>query len=101
MATRVYVIGTCDTKGDELRFACDCLRRAAAKPVLVDVSTVAPDVDADVTAETVARHHPDGRAAVLGLADRGRAVSAMAEALKHYLLTRKDIGAVLGLGGSG
>jgi len=101
MAKRIYVIGTCDTKGDELRYACDCLRRAGAKPVLVDVSTAAPDEDADVTAATVAGHHPDGRDAVLGLGDRGRAVSAMAEALKRYLLTRKDVGAVLGLGGSG
>ncbi len=99
--SRVYVIGTCDTQGDELRFACDCVRRAGAKPILVDVSTGSPDPSADVTAEAIADHHPKGRVAVLGLADRGQAVSAMAEALKAYLLSRKDIGAVLGLGGSG
>jgi uncharacterized protein (UPF0261 family) len=98
---KIYVIGTCDTKGDELRFACACIARAGAKPVLVDVSTATPDPSADVTAEIVAAHHPDGRAAVLGLDDRGRAVSAMGEALKRYLLARKDVGAVLGLGGSG
>lgn len=98
---RVYVVGTCDTKGDELRFACGCVRRAGARPLLVDVSTAAPAGDADVAAETVASHHPGGKAAVLGLSDRGQAVSAMAQALKAYLLTRKDIGAVLGLGGSG
>jgi len=98
---RVYVIGTCDTKGDELRFACASIARAGAKSVLVDVSTVTPDPDADVTAETVAAHHPAGKAAVLGLTDRGKAVTAMGAALKHYLLSRKDIGAVLGLGGSG
>jgi uncharacterized protein (UPF0261 family) len=98
---KVYVIGTCDTKGDELRFACACIARAGAKPVLVDVSTAKPDPDADVTAESVAAHHPDGTTAVLGLTDRGQAVSAMGEALKRYLLARKDLGAVLGLGGSG
>ena len=98
---KVYVIGTCDTKGDELRFACDCVRRAGARPVLVDVSTAAPDKTADVMAETVADHHPKGRAAVLGHTDRGQAVSAMAEALKHYLLSRNNVGAVLGLGGGG
>jgi uncharacterized protein (UPF0261 family) len=38
---------------------------------------------------------------VLGLDDRGRAVAGMAEALGRYLATRGDIGAVLGLGGSG
>jgi uncharacterized protein (UPF0261 family) len=99
--SKVYVIGTCDTKGDELRFACDCIRKAGAKPILVDVSTAKPDESADVTAEIVADRHPKGRSAVLGVADRGQAVSAMAEALRRYLLTRKDIGAVLGLGGSG
>ena len=30
---KVYVIGTCDTKGDEPRFACACLARAGAKPL--------------------------------------------------------------------
>lgn len=98
---KVYVIGTCDTKGDELRFACACIARAGAKAALVDVSTAKPDPDADVTAETVAAHHPRGKAAVLGLTDRGKAVAAMGEALKLYLLARKDLGAVLGLGGSG
>jgi uncharacterized protein (UPF0261 family) len=98
---KVYVIGTCDTKGDELRFACDCVKRAGGKPVLVDVSTATPDGNADVTAGEVASHHPHGKSAVLGLSDRGTAVTAMAEALKHYLLSRKDVGAVLGLGGSG
>ena len=98
---KVYVIGTCDTKGDELRFACACIARTGAKPVLVDVSTAKPDPDAEVTAETVAMCHPGGKGAVLGLTDRGQAVSAMGEALKRYLLARKDLGAVLGLGGSG
>ena len=98
---KVYVIGTCDTKGDELRFACACVRRAGARPILVDVSTAAPDETADVTAQAVASYHPKGAAAVLGHTDRGTAVAAMAEALKHYLLSRKDIGAVLGLGGGG
>jgi uncharacterized protein (UPF0261 family) len=52
--SKVYVIGTCDTKGDELRFACDCVHRAGAKPLLVDVSTAVPDKKADVTAGAVA-----------------------------------------------
>jgi uncharacterized protein (UPF0261 family) len=91
----VYVIGTCDTKGEELRFACDCVRGAGAKAVLVDVSTHGQG-GADVAA-----FHPSGAAAVIGLKDRGQAVSAMAVALTHYLLSREDIGTVLGLGGGG
>lgn len=99
--SKVYVIGTCDTKGDELRFACACVRSAGAIPVLVDVSTAVPDGGADVTAATVADCHPQGRGVVLDRNDRGEAVKAMAEALRCYLLQRNDIAAVLGLGGSG
>ncbi|WP_333671317.1 Tm-1-like ATP-binding domain-containing protein [Elioraea tepidiphila] len=100
MAT-VYVIGTMDTKGAELRFAADCVRRAGARPVLVDVGTKGPGDGADVTAAEIAAHHPDGAGAVLGLNDRGAAVAGMAEALTRWLSARTDIGAVLGLGGSG
>jgi uncharacterized membrane protein len=37
----------------------------------------------------------------LGLSDGGVAVTAMAEALTVFMLQQKDVGAVLGLGGSG
>ena len=81
----VYVIGTCDTKGEELAFAVDCVRKAGAKAVLVDVSTTPFAFMADVSAETVAACHPS-RVLLLcwGKQDRGIAVAAMgtgAEAL--------------------
>jgi uncharacterized protein (UPF0261 family) len=98
---KVYVIGTMDTKGEELRFAAECVRRAGAEATLVDVGTARPGDGADVSAADVAAHHPDGASAVLGLADRGKAVSGMATALTRWLASRSDIGAVLGLGGSG
>jgi uncharacterized protein (UPF0261 family) len=97
----IHVIGTCDTKGEELAFAVDCVRKAGAKALLVDVSTTPFAFLADVSAETIAALHPQGAAAVLGQKDRGVAVAAMGLALKNWLLLRNDIGAVLGLGGSG
>lgn len=98
---KVFVVGTMDTKAEELRYAADCVRRAGADAVLVDVGTKGEAADADVTAAEVAARHPDGAGAVLGLDDRGRAVAGMAEALARWLSARDDIGAVLGLGGSG
>lgn len=98
---RVYIIGTCDTKGDELAYARDRVRAAGADAVLVDVSTRDGDARADVSAREVAAMHPAGEDAVLGGDDRGAAVAAMAEALTRWLSRRADIGAVLGLGGSG
>jgi uncharacterized protein (UPF0261 family) len=98
---KVYVIGTLDTKEAELRYAKACVEKAGASAVLVDVSTAQVSAQADVSASAVARHHPKGGAAVLGLSDRGDAVAAMAEALSRYLVDQKDVGGVLGLGGSG
>ena len=97
----VYVIGTCDTKEAELRYAVERVRAAGAEAVLVDISTTPSAVIADVTPERVAAFHSQGAMAVLDLADRGRAVTAMAEALAGFLRSRQDIGAVLGLGGGG
>jgi uncharacterized protein (UPF0261 family) len=98
---KVYIIGTLDTKEAELRYAKRRAEKAGAKVVLVDVSTTLSKAKADVSAREVARHHPKGEGAVLGLADRGAAVGAMAEALSRFIVSRKDVGAVLGLGGSG
>ncbi|WP_342363962.1 Tm-1-like ATP-binding domain-containing protein [Terrarubrum flagellatum] len=97
---RVYVVGTCDTKGEELAYAKTEVERAGAPAILVDVSTRAGHA-ADVSAAEIARHHPDGANAVLGKDDRGRAVTAMSEALTRWLSSRDDIGCVLGLGGTG
>jgi uncharacterized protein (UPF0261 family) len=99
--SKVYVIGTMDTKGPELRYAAERVSAAGATAVLVDVSTQAAGEGAEISAADVARCHPQGAEAVLGLTDRGQAVSAMAKALGAFLATKKDIGAVLGLGGSG
>lgn len=99
--TKVYVIGTLDTKGAELRYAVERVRAAGAAAVLVDVGTQGAGQGADVPADAIAAHHPQGVSAVLGLGDRGQAVSAMAQALTIWLTARTDIGAVLGLGGSG
>lgn len=99
--TKVYVIGTLDTKGAELRYAVERVRAAGAEAVLIDVGTQGSGQGADVSSDEIAAHHPQGASAVLGLTDRGQAVSAMARALTVWLTARSDIGAVLGLGGSG
>ncbi len=98
---KVYVVGTCDTKSAELNYAKDAVLAAGAEALLIDVGTQGRDEKADFTAEEIAAFHPQGVSAVLGLGDRGAAVSAMGLALTHFLASRSDIGAVLGLGGTG
>jgi Uncharacterised protein family (UPF0261) len=97
----IYVVGTCDTKGAEMHYAGGLIRKAGAKCTIVDVSTGPGNFLSDVSAAEVAKWHPVGQAAVLGLSDRGRAVTAMAEALTRYILSRDDVGGILGMGGSG
>ncbi len=99
---KAYVVGTCDTKGAELRYMKGLLEAAGSETCLVDVGTGSPDTGSvDVSAEEVASHHPDGVGAVLGGDDRGRAVSAMAKAFAQFVQTRSDIGGMIGAGGSG
>jgi uncharacterized protein (UPF0261 family) len=97
----VYVVGTADTKGEELAYLADRIKAVGGSPLRVDVGTRAPTVFADVSAEQVARFHPDGAEAVLGTDDRGAAVAAMAEAFRSFILSRDDIGGIVGIGGGG
>jgi uncharacterized protein (UPF0261 family) len=98
---RIYVIGTADTKGRELLYVKTLIEAAGVPALLVDVGTRGGARNADVTAAEVASHHGRGSSAVLGLDDRGAAVTGMSEALCRFLETRDDIGGVIGLGGSG
>lgn len=97
---KAYVIGTCDTKGPELRYVRGLIQAAGVDTVLVDVSTSGEGQSADIRPADVAASHPDGADAVFS-DDRGVAVEAMAEALRHFLAARSDVAGAIGLGGSG
>ena len=99
---KAYVAGTCDTKGAELRYIKGLIEDAGIESCLVDLGTGGGDAGAvDVPAAEVASHPPDGADAVLVGGDRGRAVTAMADAFAHFVRTRGDIGGMIGAGGSG
>ncbi len=95
----LYVVGTLDTKGDELRFVRDVIAGAGLDVALVDVSTSGRGEAADVSSEDVAAFHPDGAGAVF-VDERGSSVAAMAEALARFFEGRDDVEGVIGLGGS-
>lgn len=95
-----YVAGTFDTKGQELAYLARLIGQRGVPVVTVDLSTRGHDATVDVTAAEVARHHPDGEAAVF-VDDRGRAVAGMATAFERFVLTRADLGGLIGAGGSG
>jgi uncharacterized protein (UPF0261 family)/ABC-type branched-subunit amino acid transport system ATPase component len=95
-----YVAGTFDTKGRELFFLRQCLERLGLRVVTVDLATSGKPSPASVHPREVARHHPQGEAAVFS-GDRGSAVTAMALAFERFLATRRDLGGLISAGGSG
>jgi uncharacterized protein (UPF0261 family) len=97
---RVYVAGTCDTKGPELAYVKAQVAACGIDALVVDLSTRAHADMADIAAHDVARHHPGGVAAVF-TGDRGSAVAAMATAFEHFIRSRTDLAGLIGLGGSG
>ena len=94
------VVGTFDTKGDELRYIRDRLRAYGVPTRTVDLSTSGKPSRADVTPSQVAAMHPNGSAAVFS-GDRGVSVAAMAEAFSRWIDRERGIGGVISAGGSG
>lgn len=98
---RIYVVGTADTKAEELRYLLDTIRGAGRDAVLVDVGTTSHDpVDGIQPAEVVAQG-PAHVAAAIASGDRGRAVAAMGEAFAAFIAGRRDIAGIIGIGGGG
>ncbi len=97
---RVYVAGTCDTKGAELAYVKTLIAAQGLDVALIDLSTKGASPSADIAAADIARHHPGGAGAVF-TGDRGSAVTAMAEAFARFMAEREDVAGIIGLGGSG
>ena len=96
----VLVVGTIDTKGEELRFIRDIIAGSGLRTRLVDVSTSGKLISCDVSAQEIALNHPRGGSAVFG-SDRGASVTAMAEALVNWLRRQPEIIGMISAGGSG
>jgi uncharacterized protein (UPF0261 family) len=92
---KAYVIGTIDTKGEELRYVRDIISESGIAPILVDVGPRSEDVYCDVTSAEIAAYHPESSAAVAA-SDRGSAIKAMAQAFSCFLSQQSDIGAETG-----
>jgi len=99
---RIHVVGTADTKGEELAFLAASIRAAGGEPLVVDVGVTAPAlVVPDIAAGEVARRGPAGTAEALASGDRGRAVAAMGAAFASFAAARGDIAGIVGVGGGG
>ena len=98
----VLVVGTRDTKATELDYVGSLVAAAGCESIQVDVGTRSNESGADVSAQEVASHHPDGADAV-SFDERATAVEAMSVALARYIASLDPgyISGIIGLGGSG
>jgi uncharacterized protein (UPF0261 family) len=101
----VLLLGTLDTKGDELAFLRERLRDAGVGVLLADVGTLEPaTVEADFTREQVGAEAGVDVEALRTAGDRGAAIAGMADAaaaLARRLYDEGRIHGVLSAGGSG
>ena len=73
---RIFVVGTADTKGEELAYLRNVIAEAGGVPVVVDVGIGPARCDVDIPRTEIASHHPAGVSFLSGT-DRGEAVTAM------------------------
>lgn len=101
----VIIVGTLDTKGEEIGFARDVLESQSVDVHIVDVGVMdEPEIEPDTTAADVADAGGRSLESLREVGDRGTAVAVMGEGAAVVAARLHDEGAldgILGLGGSG
>jgi len=96
----VYIIGTCDTKYEELLFVKEIIEKSDIKVKLVDVSTKPHQNKADISNFEIETYSPQ-KEKIINITDRGKAIALMSDALENFIIKQQDLSGVIGLGGSG
>ena len=101
----VVIVGTLDTKGEEIGFARDVLRAQGVDVHLVDVGVMGdPEIEPDTPAAEVAEAGGTDLEALREAGDRGEAVDVMGTGAATVVSRLHDEGTldgILGLGGGG
>jgi len=100
----VVLVGTLDTKGNELAYLRDRVRDHGVDVLLVDAGVFEPQVETDITHDEVARAAGEDVSELASRGDRGAAVTAMAlgaAEVARRLLADGRLDAIAGVGGSG
>jgi uncharacterized protein (UPF0261 family) len=101
----VVIVGTLDTKGEEIDFARAVIEAQGVDTHVVDVGVMGdPEFDPDTTAAEVAEAAGTTLDALRDSGDRGEAMEAMGEGARKIAVELHDAGVlsgILGLGGSG
>ncbi|WP_380680846.1 Tm-1-like ATP-binding domain-containing protein [Salinigranum sp. GCM10025319] len=101
----VVIVGTLDTKGEEIGFARDVIEAQGVDVHLIDVGVMGePEIEPDTTAAEVAEAGGTSLDALREEGDRGKAIEVMGEgaaAIASRLHDEGELHGILGLGGSG
>ena len=95
---RILLVGTADTKGEELAYLGAAIAEAGGSATIVDVGIGEPNCAVDISRAQVAGARADS---ILAGRDRGAAVAAMGEAFETFLADFAAFDAILGIGGGG
>jgi len=96
------VVGTCDTKFEDLKYVRDLIDAAGVRVKLVDVSPNGSNAPADVSSAQLKAGFTGAEAKLSGTSDRGIAIAAMSEVFSDWVERNGDrISGMIGLGGSG
>jgi uncharacterized protein (UPF0261 family) len=94
----VLVIGTCDTKSEELRFVRDCLDAAGGEALIMDVGVLGtPSLAPDVSNLEVAAAAGSTLAEIAAYGDENLAMAKMAEGAARLARRLYDAGRVQGV----
>lgn len=103
-AGTILIIGTCDTKGDEIAFMCECVTGDGGQPLVMDVSVLGdPPFDVAFSKHDVAAAAGTDNAAIIELGDENHAMTKTAEGASNLavqLYSQGKIDAVVILGGT-
>ncbi|WP_276273989.1 Tm-1-like ATP-binding domain-containing protein [Haloarcula litorea] len=101
----VVIVGTLDTKGEEIGFARDVIEAQGIDVHLIDTGVMDdPEITPDTTAAAVARAAGRDLGSLRDAGDRGEAIEAMGEGAAEIatrLHEEDELDGILGLGGSG
>jgi uncharacterized protein (UPF0261 family) len=100
----ILVVGTLDTKGNEVRFLRDRLLTAGMAAIVVDIGVLGPPAfQPDVTREEIAQAAGENVSDLAAAEDRGRATAAMHRGLAAWVRERRKRGlreGMMAIGGS-
>ncbi len=104
MQKKIVIIGSADTKGDQLRFLKECIERRGHKAILMDISMGGhSSFKADITPEEIARLGGKEIGEIIASKDRFAITNTMTSGAQQKaldLLSKRELDGIVSLGGS-